>query len=63
MPSNGMPKDCANCKWFEADYGDASDGAWINKPYTVCRARNGVSNLKNFPFRKTECETFQDKSN
>lgn len=58
MPS----KSCADCEWFEADYEDASDGAWMSKPYMVCRARNGVSNLKQFPFRKTGCETFEGKN-
>lgn len=57
-----MPKTCANCHWLEADYEDASDGAWMNRPYTVCRARNAVSNLRQFPFTKTDCGEHKPKS-
>lgn len=32
-------------------------GQW----YEVCRARNGVSNLKSFPFKRTKCATFTNK--
>lgn len=49
---------CADCKWLEADYVDGSDGSWSNRPYVVCRARGGVSNLKQFPFASTKCDIF-----
>ena len=55
-------KSCLDCKWLEDDYEDASDGAWMNKPYTVCRARNGVSNLRQFPFKETNCTDFRENA-
>lgn len=58
-----MTKACANCRWFEADYEDASDGAWMGKPYVACAARDGVSNLRQFPFTKTDCGEYKPKPN
>jgi hypothetical protein len=51
--------ECLTCRHYEADQedGNEGDGEW----YTVCRARNGVSNLKQFPFRRTNCAMFETK--
>jgi len=54
-----MPKSCLNCHWFEADQEDGNEG--MGEWYTVCRGRNGVSNLKNFPFKRTTCATHRLK--
>ena len=50
---------CSNCRHFEADQEDGNDG--MGQWYEVCRARNGVSNLKSFPFKRTKCATFTTK--
>ncbi len=52
-----MP-DCVKCKHYEVIYADDSDG-WDNRSWPHCGARNSVSNLKQFPFRKTSCAKFQ----
>jgi hypothetical protein len=56
-----MSKSCLNCQWFEADKEDGNEGQ--GQWYAVCRARNGVSNLRQFPFRKTDCPQHRDQSN
>lgn len=56
-----MSKSCTDCRHYEYDWDTDSDGYFLGD-WAACRARNGVSNLKNFPFRRTECETFQEKS-
>lgn len=48
-----MPKSCATCHWLEADQEDGNEG--MGAHYIVCRGRSGVSNLKQFPFKKTNC--------
>ena len=53
-----MPS-CVDCSHFEADQEDGNDG--MGAHYVACRGRNGVSNLKQFPFRKTSCATFKAK--
>ena len=50
---------CADCKHYEWDDED-SDGHIVGS-WNWCGARNGVSNLKQFPFRKTDCPTFKPK--
>jgi len=55
-----MPNSCLDCHWHEADQEDGNEGqgAW----YEVCRARSGVSNLRQFPFRNTDCADHKHKS-
>lgn len=55
-----MPS-CVNCKHYESDY-EESDGHIISS-WATCHARFGVSNLKQFPFRNTECKVFEDSRN
>ena len=50
---------CADCHWFEADQEDGNEGQ--GEWYQVCRARNGVSNLKSFPFKNSNCAEFKRK--
>lgn len=56
-----MAKACTDCSHYEQDY-EESDGHIIAS-WCGCRARNGVSNLAQFPFKKTECGKFKEKLN
>ena len=52
-------KRCSDCKLLEYDYDD-SDGHIVGEG-AVCHSRIGVSNLRQFPFLKTKCATFEAK--
>ena len=54
-----MTNSCHDCHWLESDQEDGNDG--MGRFYVACRGRNGVSNLKQFPFRKTNCKDFRIK--
>ena len=50
---------CLNCKHCEQGE-ETSDGHVIDV-WVACRARAAVSNLKQFPFRKTDCRSYERK--
>lgn len=56
-----MPKSCCNCRHFEADKEDGNEG--MGEWYVTCLARTSVSNLKQFPFKKTHCADFEPRQN
>lgn len=48
--------DCRHAEWCESD---SSDGWTDHNAGWVCGARHGVGNLKQFPFKNTDCEHFE----
>jgi hypothetical protein len=55
---------CGSCKHLDYIEDSGSDGHvnWNNSGL-ICNARNGVQNLKSFPFTKKEMECHESKAN
>ncbi len=53
-----MPKSCLKCSQYEWLEADSSDGWPDLNQGPVCNARHGVQNLKQFPFKNTNCSEF-----
>jgi len=50
---------CAGCRHIEAEDEQDSDGHIIGG-WVICTARPRVSNLKQFPFKKTSCKDYEE---
>lgn len=54
-----MPMSCTDCRHYHYEE-DNMDG-YVLSAWLECDARPTVANLKQFPFKKTECESFAPK--
>ena len=54
-----MTNACTDCAHYDWDFED-SDGHIVGS-WVICGARHAVANLKQFPFKKTECGKFKPK--
>lgn len=55
-----MSKSCTDCRHLEYDE-DNMDG-YVLSAWVTCGARSKVANLKQFPFKKTGCKSFEPKT-
>ena len=50
---------CLDCRHHEQ--GEETSDGYVIDVWFACGARNAVSNLRQFPFRKTSCRSFEPK--
>ncbi len=55
-----MSKSCTDCRHLEYDE-DNMDG-YVLSAWVVCGARSKMANLRQFPFKKTGCKSFEPKT-
>ena len=58
-----QPQSCGQCRHLEWAEADSSDGWPDEDAGFICGARNGVDNLKQFPFKNTFCQEFEEGRN
>ena len=57
-----MENRCADCVNYLHNVDTDTDGYLITE-WVECSSRPSVANLKQFPFKKTGCESFQSRLN
>ncbi len=51
---------CTDCVHYE--WNQDSDDHYITAEWVECKRRPAIANLKQFPFKKTECVDFESRN-
>ena len=54
-----MPNACTDCIHYEWNQDSDTDGVCVTAEWVECKARPALANLKSFPFKKTDCASFE----
>lgn len=55
-----MANNCTDCRHYEYNWDSDSDG-YLDVEWCECAARPNLGNLKQFPFKNTQCSKFTKK--